>query len=57
VDEWTLARSLLSAAIDESDPDAQDMADLLDRIAGAWESAQQGLAEARAGHGTELDDL
>jgi hypothetical protein len=24
---------------------------------GAWESAQQGLAEARAGLGTELDDL
>jgi len=57
VNEGTLARSLLSTVLDESDPDPRHVTDLLDRIPGAYERAQQGLAEARAGLGTELDDL
>lgn len=53
----TIARSLLSTALDEADPDARDVAALLDAIPGALERAQAGLAEARAGLGTGLEDL
>ena len=53
----TIARSLLSTALEEADPDPRDVAALLDTIRGAFESAQQGLAEARAGVGTPLEDL
>ena len=57
VDENTLAESLLSAALDDNDLPDQEMTDILDRIPGAWERVDKGLAEARAGLGTELDDL
>jgi hypothetical protein len=53
----TLARSLLSTALDEADPDAGNVAALLDRIPGAYERAQQGLGEARTGAGIHLEDL
>ena len=53
----TIARSLLSTALDEADPDPRDVAALLDRLPGAFESAQRGRAEARAGRGTPLEDL
>ena len=53
----TIARSLLSTALEEADPDPRDVAALLDTIRGAFESAQQGLAEARAGVGTPIEDL
>ncbi len=53
----TIARSLLSTALEEADPDPRDVAALLDGIPGAFESARQGLAEARAGRGTPLEDL
>jgi predicted transcriptional regulator len=53
----TIARSLLSTALDEADPDPRNIADLLDRIPGAWEDAQAGLAEAAAGKGIPLEDL
>ena len=56
-DEGTLARSLLARVLDEADPDPRHVADLLDRISGAFERAQQGLAEARAGLGIPLDEL
>lgn len=55
--EGTLARSLLSSVLDEADPDPRHVADLLDRIPGAFERAEQGLAEARAGLGIPLDEL
>jgi hypothetical protein len=55
--EGTLARSLLSSALDEADPDARNVADLLDGIPGALERAQQGLEQARAGHGIPLEEL
>ena len=53
----TIARSLLSRALEEADPDPRDVASLLDRIPGAFESAQRGLAESRSGSGTPLEDL
>lgn len=53
----TLARSLLSTAIDEADPDPRDVTALLDSIEGSWERASQGLDEARAGLGVDLEEL
>ena len=55
--EGTLARSLLSQAIDEADIDAASVVQLLDGIPGALDSAQTGLAQAHAGTTTSLDDL
>ena len=57
VQEGTLARSLLSQAIDEADIDARNVVDLLDGIPGAFERAQLGLAQARSGQTIPLDDL
>jgi hypothetical protein len=57
VQEGTLARSLLSDAIDQADPNATNIVQLLDSIDGAWEDAQAGLAEARAGKAIDLDEL
>jgi hypothetical protein len=57
VQEGTLARSLLAHALDETDADPRHVADLLDRIPGAFERAQLGLAQARAGETVALDDL
>lgn len=55
--EGTLARSLLSQAIDEADVDARHVVDLLDGIPGAFERAQFGLDQAGAGRTVSLDDL
>jgi hypothetical protein len=55
--EGTLARSLLSTALDEADPDARNVAELLDGIPGAFERAQLGLDQARAGNVTPLEEL
>ena len=57
VNEGTLARSLLSQALDEADPDPRHAAALLDGLPGAFERAQQGLREAKAGRTISLDDL
>ena len=53
----TIARSLLSTAIDEVDPDAHGVTEILDGIDAAWERAEQGRAEADAGDGIALQDL
>lgn len=53
----TIARSLLATALDEADPDARYITDLLDSIPGAFERAEQGREEAIAGAGTPLEDL
>ncbi len=53
----SLARSLLSTALDEADPDPRNVTDLLDRIDGAWDDAVRGSAEADAGRGIPLADL
>jgi hypothetical protein len=57
VQEGTLARSLLSHAIDEADVDADNMVQILDGISGAFERAQRGLEQARKGRTTSLDEL
>lgn len=57
IEEGAVARSLLSGALDEADPDARDVVSLLDRIDGAYERAQRGLAEARAGRTIPLDGV
>jgi hypothetical protein len=55
--EGTLARSLLSHAIDDADVDARHIAELLDGIPGAFERAQLGLEQARSGQTVALDEL
>jgi hypothetical protein len=55
--EGTLARSLLSQAIDEADVDARNIVEILDGIPGAFERAEHGIAEIEAGKGIPLDDL
>jgi hypothetical protein len=53
----TLARSLLSTALDEADPDPRTITDVLDRIPRAWEDAQAGLDDIKAGRFVKLEDL
>lgn len=55
--EGTLARSLLSRAIDEADVDGRSMVELLNGIPGALERARLGREQARAGETISLDDL
>jgi hypothetical protein len=55
--EGTLARSLLSTALEESDPDPRHITALLDGIDGAFERAQLGLEQARQGLGMPLEEL
>jgi hypothetical protein len=57
INEGTLARSLLTTALDEADPDAANIVALLDGIAGAWEDAQEGWRQAQAGDTTPLDQF
>lgn len=55
--EGTLARSLLSSALDEADPDARHIVTLLDDIPGAFRRAELGRRQAQAGSSVALDDL
>jgi hypothetical protein len=57
VQEGTLARSLLSTAIEDADPDARNIAAVLDGIPGAYERARLGLQQGREGRTIPLDDL
>jgi len=57
VNEGTLARSLLSTAIDDADPDPASVVAVLDGIDGAWERAHLGNRQAEAGETISLDDL
>jgi hypothetical protein len=57
VNEGTLARSLLSSALDEADPDPARITTLLDGIPGALERAQLGRKQAASGEAIPLDDL
>jgi hypothetical protein len=57
VQPGTVARSLLSLALDEADPDARNVVELLDGIPGAYERAELGLEQARAGQTVPLDEL
>jgi hypothetical protein len=57
VQPGTVARSLLSSALDDADPDARNVVELLDGIPGAYERAQLGRKQAEAGETVPLDDL
>jgi hypothetical protein len=57
VTEGTIARSLLSSALEEADPDPRNVTALLDGIPGAFERAELGLAQVRAGEGKPFDEL
>jgi len=57
VNEGTLARSLLSTAIDGADPDPANVVAVLDGIDGAWERAQLGVGQADTGETIALDKL
>jgi hypothetical protein len=57
VNAGTLARSLLSTALDQADPDAATITALLDAVPGAFDRAQEGLADVRAGRVVSLDEL
>ncbi len=55
--EGTLARSLLSVAIDAADPDAGHVHLILDSIPGALARAQSGSREVRAGKGVRIEKI
>jgi hypothetical protein len=57
VQEGTLARSLLSRAIDDVDGDPRDVSQVLDGIDGAFERASKGLAQGGLGDTIPLDEL
>ncbi len=57
IQSGTVARSLLSTALDEADPDARNVAALLDGIPGALARAQLGRAQAESGETVPLDEL
>jgi hypothetical protein len=57
VQEGTLARSLLSSALDEADPDPRTVTALLDGIPGAFEEAQLGLRQGKERKTIPLDEL
>jgi hypothetical protein len=57
VQEGTLARSLLSSALDEADPDPRHLVALLDGLPGAFDRAELGRREALAGNTIPIDDL
>lgn len=57
VPDGTLARSLLSAAIDEADPDAASITQILEGIPGLPERVVKAEDEVDAGEVTELEEL
>lgn len=57
VADGTLARSLLSAAIDDADPDAGSITDILEGIPGLPDRLARAETEVQAGNVTELEEL
>lgn len=57
VNEGTLARSLLSSAIDDSDPDVATVLGVLEGIDGLWERVQLAREQAASGDTVHLSDL
>ncbi len=57
VQPGTIARSLLAAALEETDGDPQNVVVLLDGLPGARARAQLGLEQAEAGETAALDEL
>lgn len=57
VADGTLARSLLSAAIDDADPDAESITDILEGIPGLAGQLERAEAQVASGAVVELRDL
>jgi len=57
VNPGTLARSLLSTALDQAAPDPESVTALLDATPGAYESALEGRRALRAGRVVRLEDV
>ena len=57
VNPGTLARSLLSTALDQADPEPATITALLDSIPGAWDQAEAGLADVKTGRVIPLEEL
>ena len=57
VNPGTLARSLLSTALDQAMPDPETVTALLDAIPGAYENALEGRRAVKAGRVVRLEDL
>lgn len=57
VADGTLARSLLSSAIDDADPDAETVTDILEGVPGLAQRLSDAEAQVEAGAVTELDSL
>jgi len=57
VQPGTVARSLLSSALDDANPEARNVVELLDGIPGAYDRAGLGLRQAKAGETISLDEL
>lgn len=55
VADGTLARSLLSAAIDAAPPEPRQVIEILDGIPGAWDRIALGLEQARLGQTIDLN--
>ncbi len=57
VQPGTIARSLLSTAIDQVDTEATTITAVLDAIPRAWERTQEGLTDVKTGRVVPLDHL
>lgn len=57
VNEGTLARSLLSTAIDDAESTADTVMSVLDGIDDAWHRTQLGRRQAASGDTVTLDEL
>ena len=57
VQPGTVARSLLSSVLDDIDPNARNVVELLDGISGTYERAQLGLSQGRTGGTVSLNEL
>lgn len=53
----TLARALLTSAIEDADPSPRSVTALLNAIPGAFESVQRGMADYEAGNYVKLEDF
>lgn len=57
VSPGTLARSLLSQALDDAEPSSTSITALLDSIDGAFERAEVGSADVAAGRYVNIEDI
>lgn len=57
VQEGTLAKSLLSSALDGADPEAEHIVSLLGSLPGALDRTREGIEQATRGEGVPLSEL